>query len=38
VLNESFTVAMAIGLGLVILGSALATRSANPRTGEAGAA
>jgi drug/metabolite transporter (DMT)-like permease len=37
VLNESFTVAMAIGLGLVILGSALATRSASPRTAEAAA-
>jgi drug/metabolite transporter (DMT)-like permease len=38
VLNESFTVWMAIGLGLVILGSILATRGAAMRTTEAGSA
>ena len=38
VLNESFTVWMAIGLGLVILGSALAARGAATRTTEAGSA
>jgi drug/metabolite transporter (DMT)-like permease len=35
VLNESFTVWMAIGLGLVILGSVLATRGAATRTADA---
>jgi drug/metabolite transporter (DMT)-like permease len=35
VLNESFTVWMAIGLGLVILGSILATRGAATRSTEA---
>ena len=35
VLNESFTAAMAIGLGLVILGSVLATRGAAARTTDA---
>jgi drug/metabolite transporter (DMT)-like permease len=34
VLNESFTAAMAIGLGLVILGSVLATRRTGTSVGE----
>jgi drug/metabolite transporter (DMT)-like permease len=33
VLNESFTIGMAFGLALVILGSMLATRAASPRRG-----
>jgi drug/metabolite transporter (DMT)-like permease len=38
VLNESFTAGMAIGLGLVILGSTLATRGAATRTTDASSA
>jgi drug/metabolite transporter (DMT)-like permease len=35
ILNESLTVAMAIGFGLVLLGSAIATRPARPPKVEA---